>query len=42
MGHAEGAPELLTGQELDSLEPRDLVYRCPSRPRWPSTLQSAI
>ena len=27
--HAEGAPELLTGEQLDTLEPRDLEYRCP-------------
>ena len=30
--HAEGAPELLTGDELDTLEPRDLEYRCSSLP----------
>ena len=43
--HAEGAPELLTGQELDTLEPRDLEYRCPSLPilpALPSMLQSAF
>ena len=40
--HAEGAPELLTGEQLDTLEPRDLEYRCPCLPYCSQRLDFSV